>query len=93
MSLFSEIYMERESLRIPVPMFWYRTSPFNFCQLLKVPMSLVCRLNIRILIYLDDMLLMSQSIERLLVERDTIIFFLQLLRSAINFKKAAMKPV
>ena len=32
MSLFSEIYMGAESLRIPVPMFWYRTSPFNFCQ-------------------------------------------------------------
>ena len=65
----------------------------TFANFLKVPMSLVCRLNIRILIYLDDMLLMSQSIERLLVERDTIIFFLQLLRSAINFKKVAMKPV
>ena len=65
----------------------------TFAKLLKVPISLVCRLNIRILIYLDDMLLMSQSIERLLVERDTIIFVLQLLRSVINFKKVVMKLV
>ena len=48
-------------------------APQVFTKVLKVPISLLLRLNTRIMIYLD-MLLMSQSIERLLVARDTAIF-------------------
>ena len=39
------------------------------------------------------MLLMSQSIERLLVARDTQIFLLQHLGFVKNFKKSVMEPV
>ena len=39
------------------------------------------------------MLLMSQSIERLLVARDAVIFLLQHLGFVINFKKSVMEPV
>ena len=42
-------------------------SPRAFTKILKVPISLLRRLNIRILIYLDDMLSMSQSVERILL--------------------------
>ena len=58
MSSFSEAFMTRESLSISVTVFWSWTSLFR-------------RLNIRILIYLDDILLMFQLIERFLVARDT----------------------
>ena len=58
MSSFSEAFMTRESLSISVTVFWSWTSLFRL-------------LNIRILIYLDDILLMFQLIERFLVERDT----------------------
>ena len=74
-------------------MFWSRTSPRVFTKILKVPISLLRCLNIRVLIYLDDILLMSQSIERLLVARDTVIFLLQHVGFVINFKKSVMEPV
>ena len=88
MSSFNEIFMGRASLRIPVSMFWSEI----FTKLLKFPISLLRRLNIRILIYLDDML-MSQSIVELLVAIDTVIFLLQHLGFVINFKKSVMETV
>ena len=63
--------MGRESLRIHASVFWSRTSPSNFY----------------------DMLLMSQSIERLPLERDTIIVLLPHLGFVINFKNSVMEPV
>ena len=73
--------------------FGLEPAPRVFTKILKVPISLLRRLNIRVLIYLDDMLLMSQSIERLLVARDTVIFLLQHLGFVINLKKSVMEPV
>ena len=67
--------------------------PSSFYQNLESPISLLRCLNIRVLIYLDDILLMSQSIERLLVARDTVIFLLQHVGFVINFKKSVMEPV
>ena len=51
-------------------------APLIFTKILKVPISLLRRLQIRVIIYLDDMLLMSQTLEELLMSRDTIISFL-----------------
>ena len=72
--------------------FGLRPATRAFTKILKVPIFLLCRLNIRILIYLDDMLLLSQSIERLLVARDTVIFLIQHLGFVINLKKSVMEP-
>ena len=93
MSSSSEVFMGRESLQISVSLFGLGPAPRVFTKILKVPISLLRRLNIRILIYLDDMLLMSQSIERLLVARDTVIFLLQHLRFVKNLKKSVMETV
>ena len=38
--------------------------------------SILRRLNIRLIIYLDDVLLMAESISELLIARDTLIFLL-----------------
>ena len=59
-------------------------APLVFTKLLKVPMSLLRKLNVRIIIYLDDMLLMASSLEDLLMARDTLIFILQHLGFLIN---------
>ena len=91
MSSLSEVFMGRESLRIPVSVFWSRKLFKVFTKILKVPISLLRCLNIRIL--LDDMLLMSQSIEILLVARDTVIFLLQHLGFVVNLKMLVMEPV
>ena len=66
------------------------TDPQIFAKLLKVPVSLMRRLNIRILIYLDDMLIVSQSIVRLKVARDTVSFLLQHFGFVINLKMSDM---
>ena len=67
-------------------------APLVFTKLLKVPISLLRKLNVRIIIYLDDMLLMASSLEDLLMARDTLIFILQHLGFLINIKKSYLEP-
>ena len=68
-------------------------TPLISTKILKVPISLLRRLQIHVIIYLDDMLLMSQTLEELLMSRDTIIFFLIQLGFVINLKKSILVPV
>ena len=51
-------------------------APSIFTKLLKIPVSLLRRLDILIIIYLEDMLLIGHTIEETLVTRDTVIFLL-----------------
>ena len=67
-----------------------RTSPSSFYQNFESSNIPFAPSKYQILIYLDNI---SQSIERLLVARDTIIFLLQHLGFVINFKKSVMEPV
>ena len=50
------------------------------------------RLNILIIIYLDDMLLIGHIIEETLMARDTVIFLLQKLGFVLNLKKSLLTP-
>ena len=68
-------------------------APLIFTKLMKVPIALLRRLSIRIIIYLDDMLIMAQSRAELLRHRDTVIFLLQHLGFIINLKKSVLTPV
>ena len=52
-------------------------APRIFTILLKIPIVILRRINIRMIIYLDDMLLMGHSIEKISMCRDTVIFLLQ----------------
>ena len=45
-------------------------APRIFTKILKVPMSLIRRLNIRIIIYLDDIMLLRRSIKEVLIASD-----------------------
>ena len=56
-------------------------SPRIFTKLLNVPMSMLRRINIRIIIHLGDMLLMGATVEEISMSRDTLVFFLQLWNS------------
>ena len=60
---------------------------------LKVPFAILHRINIRTIIYLDDMLLMGHSIEEISMCRETVIFLLQHLGFAINWKKSVLTPL
>lgn len=50
------------------------------------------KLNISIIIYLDNMLLMASSQKDLFMARDTLIFIVQYLGFLINIKKLYLKP-
>ena len=67
-------------------------APRIFTKLLKIPISLLRKLNVKIIIYLDDMLLMSSSQIDLKMGRDTLIFILQHLGLVINVKKSELTP-
>ena len=66
--------------------------PRIFSKLLQVPIALSRRLNIRLVIYLDNILLMGRTLEEILMSRDTLIFLLQHLGFVINLKELVLKP-
>ena len=66
-------------------------APRIFTKLLKVP--ILRKVNIKIIIYLDDMLLIGFSLEEKFMSRDTVIFLLQHLRFSINWKKSVLTLV
>ena len=50
------------------------------------------KLNVRLIIFLDYILLMAASVEELTLARDTIIYLLQNLGFLINIKKSVLQP-
>ena len=67
-------------------------APRLFTKLMKVPMTLLRRLNIRLIIYLDDILIMGSSTEEVLMARDTVIYLLEALGFVINWAKSVLEP-
>ena len=65
-------------------------APQIFTKLLKIPIAILRRINIRIIVYLDDMLLMCQTIEGLNIAKHTLILLLQQLGFIINLKKSVL---
>ena len=43
-------------------------------KLLKVPVSVLREINIRIVTYLEDMLIMAQTMDEILISRDNVSF-------------------
>ena len=66
-------------------------APRIFSKPFKVPIALLRQLNIRLVIYLDDILLMGRT-EEVLMSQDTLIFLLQHLGFVIKLKKSVLKP-
>ena len=66
--------------------------PRIFTKLMKVPMTILRRLNMRLIIYLDDMLIMAKTPEEAKSHLNTIIYLLENLGFVINKKKSAMTP-
>ena len=82
--------MGREFIRIPLLIFW--PAPLIFTKLLKVPIALLRKINVRIIL-LDDMLVMAQTLEEIFQAKETLIFLLQNLGFVINIKKWQLTPV
>ena len=49
-------------------------APRNFTKLMKIPIALMRKLNIRLIVFLDDILIMASSMEEAVITRDTDIF-------------------
>ena len=67
-------------------------APRLFTKLMKVPVSILRRLNIRLVIFLDDILIFGSSMEEILMARDTAIYLLEGLGFVINYKKSVTNP-
>ena len=68
-------------------------APLIFTKLLKIPIALLRRINIRLIIFLDDMLVMGKTVGETKMNRDTMVFLLQKLGFVINLKKSQLEPV
>ena len=66
------------------------TAPRIFTKLFKIPISILRRINIRLIIYLEDILIMT--LEEILMSRDTETFLLQHLGFVINLQKSKLEP-
>ena len=66
-------------------------APRIFTKLLKIP-ALLRRLNILIIIYLEDVFVIGHTIEETLMARVIVIFLLQQLGSVLNLKKSVLTP-
>ena len=65
-------------------------APRIFIKLLKITIAISRRIQIRIIIYLDNMVLMRQTINGLEIARDTLTFLLHSLGFVINLQKSVL---
>ena len=82
----SSVSLVRKLIRISVLIFWLGSCPTNFYKVDEMPITILCCLNIRMIIYLDDMLLKGYSVE------GRVIFLVQHLDFIINCKKSVLTP-
>ena len=57
---------------------------------MKIPIALRRRLNVRLIIYLDNILVMGSLLEEIMMTRDTLIFVLKKLGVVMNFQKSVL---
>ena len=80
-------------------MLQYRSLPFGlasgprlFTKIMKPVIALLRRIGVRLVIYLDDILLLNQSQDGLQKDRDTLLWLLHNLGWLINWKKSVLDP-
>ena len=67
-------------------------APRLFAKLIKVPLSILHKLYIRIIAYLDDFVILGKTLEETVLSRDTVVCLLQNLGFVINLKKSVDHP-
>ena len=88
----SDASMGRNPVPVSMTVFWPCTSPIRFHKTPKDALALLKRIGIRVVIYLD-MLIIGRTREETIALRDTVILLLQRLEFVINQKKSVMTPV
>ena len=72
--------------------FGLSSAPRVFTKLMKIPISVMRKLNVRLIIFLDDILIMASTKKKLIQARDTLIFPLQTLALLVNKNKSVLHP-
>ena len=67
-------------------------APRLFTKLLKPVVALLRRLGLRLIIYLDDIIVFNQTQEGILRDKDSTLWLLQHLGFVINWKKSVLHP-
>ena len=67
-------------------------APLYFTKLLKPVVALLRRLGLRMIVYLDDIIVFNQTREGILQDRDSTLWLLQNLGFVINWKKSVLDP-
>ena len=70
----STVSLGGELVPVPVPMLWFGTSSQNIHKI-KVPISALRRLMIMTIIYLDDLLIFGNSMSKIFMARESVIFY------------------
>ena len=66
--------------------------PGLFKKLIKVPVSIFGKLYIRIVVYLDNFLILGKTLEETILSSNTVIYLLQNLGFFVNLKKSVLHP-
>ena len=66
------------------------SAPKIFTKILKVPVTLLRKLKIRLVIYIDEKLILARSQNKIEVARDTTLYLLQNLGFLINWEKSVL---
>jgi hypothetical protein len=72
--------------------FGLASGPRVFTKMLKPVVAILRRLGIRLVIYLDDILILNQREMKLLTDRNTTLWLLQKLGFVINWEKSYLNP-
>ena len=72
--------------------FTYGPAPRRFTKLFRPVLALLRKMGMRLVIYIDDIIILNQSCTALLQDRDSVIFLLQCLRFVINWTKYQLEP-
>jgi len=67
-------------------------APRVFTKVTKLLVALLRSFGLRLVIYLDDMLILNQNKEALLTDRDTVLFLLMVLGFVVNWRKSILIP-
>jgi hypothetical protein len=81
-----------ETYEFEVLCFGLGPAPRCFTKIMKVPLQWLRSLGIRLIAYLDDFLLMAQTMSEIIQARDSMIFLLEHLGFVLNHEKSVLEP-
>ena len=81
-----------ENIPVPLSPFGLASCPRTFTKLLRPVIAILRHVGMKAVIYLDDILLMNESRQDLLNNRDTAIWLLTYLGVVIDMEKSVLVP-